>query len=175
MQIKKSTLYRKTEEQLQNYRAMKARVAILEKDYATIKDVEITETHAEAIEGMYYVKVMNGMPPPSGIGDRTASIAEAWREKYHKDFHRMWRNYVLDRRGLEDELYITRANLQKIDIAIESLLPKEKEVIRLYYVGGVKWEDIGLKLNYDLRHCKRIRDRAVWYMGLSLFTVKVYG
>jgi len=172
--IEKSTLYRRTEEQLQNYRAMLARVAILENELASILGTDITETHDEAIGGMCFARVVNGMPMGTETSDKTARVAEEWRERYRKDFHRVWRMYVLDKKGLEDELFTTRAKLQKIDIAIGSLLPKEKDVVNLFYIQGMKWGDVGKKLNYEPGHCKRIRERAVWYMSLSLFSRKVY-
>jgi len=172
--IEKGTLYRRTEEQLQNYRAMKARVAILENELVAIGGAGVTETQEEAIEGMYYARVVNGMPMGTETTDKTARVAEEWREKYRKDFHRVWRSFVLDKKGKTDELHTTRADLQKIDIAIGSLLQKEKDVVNLFYIEGMKWEDVGKKLNYELGHCKRIRERAVWYMSLSLFSRKVY-
>lgn len=173
--LEKGTLYRKTEEMLQEYRAMVAKVKILEKELKSILASDVTESHDEAIEGMYFARVVNGMPMGTDVTDKTARVAGDWRERYGKDFHRMWRNYVLDRKGLEDELYTTKLTLEKIDIAMESLLPKEKDVVKLFYIDGMKWEDVGVRLNYALGHCKKIRERAVWYMSLSLFTRKVYG
>lgn len=172
--IEKGTLYRRTEEMLQNYRAMKARVAILERELATITDGGVTETQEEAIEGIYYARVVNGMPMGTEITDKTANVADVWRERYQKDFHRMWRNYVLERQGKNDELHIWREYLQKIDIAIGSLRQKERDVVNLFYIHGMKWEDVGKRLNYAHGHCKKIRERAVWYMSLSLFPRKVY-
>ncbi|HBV95806.1 MAG: hypothetical protein JL50_10960 [Peptococcaceae bacterium BICA1-7] len=172
--IEKSTLYRRSEEMLQNYRAMKARVAILENELASILGTNITETQDEAIEGMMFARVVNGMPMGSDVGDKTASVVSEWREKYRKDFSRVWRMYVLDKQGLEDELFTIRANIEKVDIAIASLLPKEKDVVTLFYIQGMKWEDVGRRLNYDPRQCQRIKERAVWYMSLSLFKRIVY-
>ena len=173
--IEKSTLYRRSEEMLQNYRAMKARVAILENELASILGTNITETQDEAIEGMMFARVVNGMPMGTEITDKTANVADVWRERYKKDFSRMWRNFVLERQGKADELYVWKGYIKKVDIAIDSLLQKEKDVVTMFYIHGMKWEDVANKLNYDPRHCKKIRERAVWYMSLSLFTRKVYG
>lgn len=173
--IEKSILYRRTEEQLQNYRAMKARVAILERELATITDGGITETKDEAIEGIYFARVVNGMPMGTEITDKTANVAGVWRERYKKDFSRMWRNFVLDKQGKEDELYTTRVNIEKIDIAFNSLSQVKREIIKLFYFDGMKWKDVGRRVGYDPEHCKKIRCEAVHYMSLSLFSRRVYG
>lgn len=172
--IEKGTLYRKTEEMLQEYRAMKARIAILEAELKSIMSAGATETHNEAIEGMYFARAVNDMPRGNEVSNKTARMAAEWRDQYGKDFHRVWRMYVLDKQNKEHEIEIVKGMLNRIDIAISSLLPKEKDVVTLFYIQGMKWEEVGRKLSYDSRHCQRIRERAVWYMTLSLFNRKVY-
>ena len=169
MGIEKSALYRKTEELLQEYRAMTARIKILEAEQKAMLNTDITESTDEAIAGMYFARAISDMPHGTEISDKTGRIALQWQERYQKEFHHVWRQFVLDKQNMDHELTSLRLLLQKIDTATESLLPKEKEIITLFYVHGVKWEDIGQRLNYDKRWCKRIRERAVWYMSKSMF------
>jgi hypothetical protein len=158
---------------LQEYRAVKARIDILSKELFKMSKTDPFETHDEALEGMYFARVVNGMPHGTEISDKTGRVAESWREQYRKDFHQQWKLFVLDKSNKEIELAVLKKQLDNIDTAISSLLQKEKDVVTLYYIHGVKWEDVGKRLNYEQGHCKRIRDRAIWYMSLSLFPRKV--
>lgn len=152
---------------------MKARVNILNKELFAMTGNDPFETQDEAIKGMYFARVVNGMPHGTEISDKTGKIAESYRKQYQSDFHQQWRLFVLDKSNKEIELEALQKRLDNMDTAINSLLPKEKDVITLYYITGVKWEDVGKRLNYEQGHCKRIRDWAVWYMSLSLFPRKV--
>ena len=167
--IEKGILYRKTEKLLQEYRAMQARVIILTNELAAMMGESVTETQDEAIEGMYFNRPISDMPHSGQISDKTAKVAASWKEQYGKEFHAVWRQYVLDKTNKEAELKQLKTLLVKINTAIESLLPKEKEIVRLFYVQGLKWEDVGRKVCYDPDHCKRLRSRSIWYMSKSLF------
>ena len=167
--IDKGFYYRKTEELLQEYRAMQARVRILTDELAAMLGDSVTESQEEAIAGIYFARIVSDMPHGTEISDKTGRVAASWRKQYGKEFSKVWRQYVLDKTNKEAELKQLKTLLAKIDTAIESLLPKEKEIVKLFYVQGMKWEDVGRKLSYEQGHCKRIRDRAIWYMSKSLF------
>jgi len=167
--IDKGILYQKTEKLLQDYRAMKARVRILTDELAAMLGSDVTESQDEAIEGIYFNRPLSDMPHSGEISDKTAKVAADWRKQYGKEFSKVWRQYVLDKTNKEADLASTRALLAKIDTAIESLLPKEKEIVTLFYVQGLKWEDVGRKISYEESNCRRIRVRAIWYMSKSLF------
>ena len=167
--IDKGILYQKTEKLLQDYRAMKARVRILTDELAAMLGSDVTESQDEAIEGIYFNRPLSDMPHSGEVSDKTAKVAAIYRKQYSKGFHRQWRQFVLDKTNKEADLESTRALLAKIDTAIDSLLPKEREIICLFYVQGMKWEDVGRKVCYDPDHCKRLRSRAIWYMSKSLF------
>lgn len=51
--------------------------------------------------------------------------------------------------------------LQRIETAIESLQPRERTLIRLYYIEGLTWEEVAVKLNYTWRHTHRIHSNAL--------------
>jgi RNA polymerase sigma factor (sigma-70 family) len=51
--------------------------------------------------------------------------------------------------------------LQRIETAIESLQPRERTLIRLYYIDGLTWEEVAVKMNYTWRHTHRIHSNAL--------------
>lgn len=57
-----------------------------------------------------------------------------------------------------DEL---RAALLKIERAIDSLEPNEREVLRLHYILGWTWEQVSVAVNYSWRQTHRIHARAL--------------
>jgi DNA-directed RNA polymerase specialized sigma subunit len=169
MGIEKSAFYRRTEKLLQEYRAIAARIKILEAEQKAMLNTDITESTDEAIAGMYFARTISDMPHGTDVADKTERIALQWRDRYQKEFHHVWRQFVLDKQNMVNELTSLRLIIQKIDMATESLLPKEKEVITLFYIQGLKWENIGQRLQYSKHWCKQIRERAIWYMSKSMF------
>jgi len=171
-EVQKGKLYRATADMLRRYRADKARVAILNLDLAAIER-ELTmltkEAPDEVIAGVYFAgREMSGMPHGSGISDRTAWAAEAWRKEHDEEWRR-WQQLVEEQTRKSRERETLLEKLQKIDVAIDSLLPIEKQVVTLFYVQGKGWGDVSAATGYSAVQCGRIRDRAVWYMTLSLF------
>ena len=167
--IEKGALYRKTEGLLKEYRAMQARLMMLEIEFFDLSGCEPGESHDEAIEGMSFARAVSDMPHSGEISDKTSRIAVNWREQYGKDFDRAWEMYVKEYQTLKGDIAGIKKTIKKIDVAIGSLLPKEKEVVILFYVQGMKWEDVGRRLSYVPDHCKRLRTRAIWYMSKSIY------
>jgi DNA-directed RNA polymerase specialized sigma subunit len=148
---------------------MQARVKILTNELAAMLGSDVTETQEEAISGMYFARIVSDMPHGTEISDKTARVAASWREQYGKEFHKVWRQFVLDMQNKEAQLRDMKGKLVKINTAIESLLPKERDVVTLFYVQGLKWEDIGKRLSYDPDWCRKLRSRGIWYMSKSIF------
>ncbi len=48
-----------------------------------------------------------------------------------------------------------------IEKAIDSLPPKERTLIRLYYVEGMTWEEVGAAMDYSWSQVHRIHGRAL--------------
>jgi hypothetical protein len=167
--IEKGVLYRKTEGLLQEYRAMQARLSILETELFELSGCEPGETQEEAISGMSFTRVISDMPRGNDVSDKTGRVAVEWREKYGKEFSRAWEMYVTEYQAKRFEITSLVGVIKKIDTALGSLLQKERNVVELYYIQGMKWEDIGKKIHHEQGHCKRIRDRAVWYMSKSMW------
>jgi RNA polymerase sigma factor (sigma-70 family) len=51
--------------------------------------------------------------------------------------------------------------LEAVEKWIDSLPPQQATVVRLYYVNGLTWRQIGRKLNYHPDTCRKIRDAAI--------------
>jgi RNA polymerase sigma factor (sigma-70 family) len=58
---------------------------------------------------------------------------------------------------------IQRLNEQLITIerAIETLEPRERQAIRMHYIDGLTWEEIGYKMYYERSQIFRIRKAAI--------------
>lgn len=168
MQVEKDSLYRRTEGLLREYRAMKARVEILESELSKQGGDGVTETPDEAIEGDYFARVISDMPHGTEISDKTARVALEYWERYQKDIAAAVKRYVLDRENKRNELAAIEQTIQVIDIAIRSLLEVEREVVTQFYIEGLSWTDISINTQYTVRNCKRLRDRGVWYMTKSM-------
>ena len=53
------------------------------------------------------------------------------------------------------------AALVEIENAIEVLEPRERTLIRLYYVQGLTWEEVCVEMNYSWRQIHRIHGAAL--------------
>jgi RNA polymerase sigma factor (sigma-70 family) len=53
------------------------------------------------------------------------------------------------------------AKLQTIEAAIEPLAPRERTLLRLYYINGLTWEQVCVAMNYGWTQVHRIHGRAL--------------
>ena len=51
--------------------------------------------------------------------------------------------------------------LAEIEAAIETLQPRERTLIRLYYAQGLTWEEVCVEMNYSWRQIHRIHGAAL--------------
>ena len=57
---------------------------------------------------------------------------------------------------------------EQIDLAIRRMEnPDEQRVLRLRYLWGLNWDDIGRKMGYDPRHARRIHGWALKNFKMS--------
>lgn len=127
-----------TKEQLRAYRDIKLELNIL-KD--TIKNLEATlyGPRSQQLDGM----PRSGSSKKGGpFEDLAAKRLEAIQLYYEKA------------ESLE-------ADLLKIEEAIEVLGPKERTLIRLYYLDGLTWEQVCVKMSYSWRQIHRIHGKAL--------------
>lgn len=93
------------------------------------------------------IKVLTGMPGgPSKDPDKLTDLvaqAEELRGRY--------------RRCIEE---LTAAQLE-VEKLIETLEPREREIFRLRYIDGAKWEDICVIMSYSWRQVHRAHSAAL--------------
>ena len=89
---------------------------------------------------------MDGMPRSGKVSDPTGAQAVQ-----HADVLALYRQKVaeLDKRLLE------------IEQAIECLEPRERTLVRLYYMEGLTWEEVCVEMSYSWRQIHRIHDRVL--------------
>ena len=92
-------------------------------------------------------QVLTGMPggsskDPDRLTDLVAQ-AEELRSRYHRCI---------------EELTAAQLEVEKI---IETLEPREREIFRLRYIDGAKWEDICVIMSYSWRQVHRAHSAAL--------------
>ena len=126
-----------TKEKLKEYKHIKQ-----ERDnLATmIKELEAT---------MYSPRVtrLDGMP--HGAGGNSSPI-ESMAAK-HDELLQLYQEKVAE----------LTAKLQTIEAAIEPLAPRERTLLRLYYINGLTWEQVCVAMNYGWTQVHRIHGRAL--------------
>ena len=64
-------------------------------------------------------------------------------------------------RQLTDEMIALEKQLVVLDAELAKLPENQEKVLRLRYLDGLKWKEIGTKLNYNVDHCKRIGQNCI--------------
>ena len=54
-----------------------------------------------------------------------------------------------------------QAALVAIENAIEKLEPRERQLVRLHYIDGLKWEQVCIEMSYSWRQVHRIHSSAL--------------
>ena len=126
-----------TKERLRHYRDIKRETAQIR---STLQELEasMTSPRAQALDGM----------PRSGSQayDHLADVVAK-----HQD--------LVDQYCAKlDEL---AAEQMQIEQAIESLQPRERELIRYRYIEGLSWEEICVRMSYSWRQTHRIHANAL--------------
>lgn len=91
---------------------------------------------------------MDGMPRggSGGTGGPTAELATR-----HIDLVRQY----------TDKVTLLTERLAEIEQAIEVLEPRERTLIRLYYITGLTWEEVCIEMSYAWRQVHRIHAKAL--------------
>ncbi|MEG6615373.1 hypothetical protein V6C27_02870 [Peptococcaceae bacterium 1198_IL3148] len=155
---------------------MQARVKNLKLDIERLNKPIQQESVDETIEGMYYTKaVTSGPPPPGTVGDRTASVALSFRRENEETNHDSAWLQIHEKAAVEEELDRLQCLLAKVDNAIASLEPMQREIITLFYINKKNWPQITIALHekhkayYSERHCRRVKAAGIKYMIKSMF------
>lgn len=119
------------------------------KQYRWIKDeIDLLAQEKEELVRCYVGAVeMDGMPRGSGTGDMTGSVAAQMWEVAQKMADKMNRLIAL-RREIED--------------AIDGLQDsRDRQIIRMRYIDGRKWEQIAVDMNYDYYYVLELHGKAL--------------
>lgn len=125
-----------TKERLRNYRDLLAEKKQLEQQL-------------EAIEAALYnpkIQRLKQTPSAPSPGNATEDLANKHME-------------LLDR--YRDKLAELTLEQLAIEDAIERLPNRERNLIRCYYIQGLKWEEVAVAINYSWRQTHRVHSRAL--------------
>lgn len=61
----------------------------------------------------------------------------------------------------QEKIDLLTERLAEIEQAIEVLEPRERTLIRLYYIEGLVWEEVCIKMAYSWRQVHRIHSHAL--------------
>lgn len=127
-----------TKEQLRAYRDLKTEHDLLS------QKLEELETELYGIQAQR----LDGMPHSNreGSSDKTDILLD--------------RKTLLHARYMVKKVELAKAVLA-IEDAIEKLTPRERTLIRLYYIDGLTWEQVAVKMNYSWRQVHRIHGAAL--------------
>ena len=89
---------------------------------------------------------MDGMPRSGKISDPTGSQAVD-----HTQVRDLYQQKVAE----------LGAALIEIEQAIECLEPRERTLVRLYYMEGLTWEEVCVEMSYSWRQIHRIHAKAL--------------
>lgn len=122
---------------LRQYRAILREIAHLE------------EEKRRVLDGLLAPPSGDGTPRGSGEHDRIGS-AVARRDKYQR---------MIDRKL--DKLIALR---REIESAVAALPPKDRYLIRLRYIDGLRWEDVAAELHYGYQWTLTLHGRILQRM-----------
>lgn len=126
-----------TKEKLRAYRDMKR-----ERDHLLDKIEEM-----EAVLYAPRIQKLDGMP-------RGGHQEGSWLDDLLERQAELLKKY----KALEADL---SKNILEIEEAISSLAPRERDLLRLYYIDGLAWEMVAVEMHYTWRHVHRIHGNAL--------------
>jgi DNA-directed RNA polymerase specialized sigma subunit len=137
--------YKETEYLLYNYKMFQISVENMQ------MEIEYLEKE-DSLKGLNYDNISTS--PTHKINSITEDIALSVSEKIHFLEHNINRNKRI---------------LERIDRAMCGLTRKERTMLELRYIEGMRWESIVSETNYSERHCRRIRSMAINKMIVGMF------
>lgn len=121
--------------------------ATLRQYQALIREIgHLEQEKQRVLDSLLAPPAADGMPHCSGVHDPVGSAA-AYRDKYQRMIDTKLNKLI----GLRCE----------IEAAIAGLTAANRDLMRLRYIDGRKWEDIAAELNYDIRWVHRLHGRIL--------------
>ena len=126
----------------------------------------LTREISEINEDLVCIKNIDysGMPHGSGVGLPDDKLV----------------NKLFRKQKAEEELESTRNAVKRIDKVLEGLSngdgnEKHQQVLRLFYIEGVRGQALEDALECSERHVYRLKGRAIRRLAIQLFGIKVIG
>ena len=143
----KDKYYRNVERLLYNYNMLKANVETLDRELILLRELY----PVDGVKGIAY----DGVPSQTNkINNPTESEAIPRLEIWER----------LKKRREE-----TQKVLDILDRFINELNEVERKIIRMYYIEGKRWWEIAYEVQYNERHCRRIRTEAIGKLAVGLY------
>lgn len=142
---------------LKNYKENKAKLKLKLKDKEKLlrKIEQLKEIDLSAIK----TEINNDIHSKNSISDKTGNTASENIDK--KKEYREELEYI------EAEIIELNEKIEEIDIRLDALKFKEKQILIAYYVDGCTYDDIGNRVYWELfkqtrssRHIQRMIERA---------------
>lgn len=144
MEIKRK-YYKETEYLLYSYKMFKISIENMR------NEIEFLENEEDGMTGINYDGISTS--PTHKFSSITEDAALSKSEKI--DY-------------LEHSIRRIESTLEGIDRALEGLSDIERNVIVERYIEGLQWWQVGYKVKYSERHCKRIRTDAINKLAIGL-------
>jgi DNA-directed RNA polymerase specialized sigma subunit len=92
------------------------------------------------------IQIITDMPKCFANADKSSVIDTLIDLKRH--YKRLWKKCVI--------------KCHKIEKSIEKLVnPTERMILRYYYIDGLKWEEVCVRINYEYAHVHRLHKTAL--------------
>ncbi len=127
-----------TKEKLRSYRAIRKERDLLNEKIKEL-EVELYDPRAQRIDGMPRSGSNNDSTRREAQIDCKDELLALYREK---------------------ERELTKAILE-IEEIIDLLQPRERTLLRLYYIDGLTWEQVACEMNYSWSQVHRIHGEAL--------------
>ena len=73
---------------------------------------------------------------------------------------------------LEHNIKRNKMQIDIIDRSLEALTESETTILKLRYIEGKQWWQVGSVVRYGERHCKRVRTGAIEKMVTGIYGIK---
>lgn len=135
--------YKRVENLLRNYRTLK--------DHIEIKKKELEELEPDGVSA---IELEERTSKTYKINDPVFQEAVAMEKEKEK---------------IKKQIKKKEKIIGGIDFALEKLDYREREIIKLRYIEGKQWWQVGAEVHYSPRWCKEIRTEAINKMAVIIY------
>lgn len=152
------------DEKLRNYRVVKARYAYLQHQLESLERYMAICRGTMISDQISMSQAITGMPHGSGVGDPTGRLAMDIASGKVSVFVKQIEEETKVAREKLDE---TKEELRVVEIVLEAMSEREKEIVMMKAVDDMSWSEITQEMNekhqgsYGKRSLQRLYDRAM--------------